>query len=60
MEKDKIKSRKKVLILGDDCTGKSCIFVSATTNAFQQMYQKTVFEDYHYDVFIDTKLVNII
>ena len=51
--------RKKLVIIGDGCCGKTCLLVTFSKDEFPQVYIPTVFDTYVADIEVDGKQVGI-
>ncbi|KAK7092808.1 rho-related protein racA-like [Littorina saxatilis] len=49
----------KLTIVGDGAVGKSCLFITYTTNSFPAEYVPTVFDNYSVHIRLEGKLYNI-
>ena len=50
--------RKKLVIVGDGCCGKTCLLIVFSKDQFPEVYVPTVFENYVADIEIGGKQVS--
>jgi small GTP-binding protein len=51
--------RKKLVIVGDGCCGKTCLLIVFSKDQFPEVYVPTVFENYVADIEVDGKQVEL-
>ncbi|KAI9464482.1 P-loop containing nucleoside triphosphate hydrolase protein [Lactarius psammicola] len=51
--------RRKLVVVGDDACGKTCLFIVFTRDTFPEVYIPTVFESYVADMEVDGKHVEL-
>ena len=56
----KIAIRKKLVIVGDGCVGKTCLLYTYCNNEFFDEYEATVFETYIKHVETDTHSIEFV
>lgn len=50
--------RKKLVIVGDGCCGKTCLLIVFSKDQFPEVYVPTVFENYVADIEVNGKQVS--
>ena len=60
MSSGKISIRKKLVIVGDGCVGKTCLLYTYCNNKFFDEYEATLFETYVTQIETATHIIELI